>query len=67
MGWGEEGKLYIGQAASSAQQWAYMIPGGYQRNYGALGVLHLAGISRAAYIRMHYLGVILQRTEGYWI
>ena len=39
MEWLVEGKLYIGRAASLAQGWEYVIPGGYQRNYGAFGGL----------------------------
>ena len=39
MEWVGKGKLYIGRAASLAQGWEYMIPGGYQRSYGAFGVI----------------------------
>ena len=35
MEWVGKGKLYISRAASLAQGWEYMIPGGYKRNYGA--------------------------------
>ena len=39
----------------------------YQRNHGVFGGFASVGNKWGAFTRMHYLGAILQRAEGYWI
>ena len=39
----------------------------YQRNHGVFGGFASVWNKWGAFTRMHYLGAILQRAEGYWI